>query len=398
MKHLARLTAALAGLVLAGAACGQGSSPPPSWPEALDAAWQRSRTPAERQAQLRRAEAERDAARPWAGAPSLQLDHLQGRASQRETEVGVAVPVWLPAQRQARQRAADAAVQAARAGLAAARLALAGELRDAAGTLLAQQAEARQAELQVRLVRALADDVDRRVRAGDLARADALAARAELLQAEVEQQDAAQRMQAAQQRWALLTGLTVAPAATAGDPGGDGVPDTHPELEAARLQVEAARRRVESADREKRDPPEIGARLRRESDATGSASAVGVSLRIPFGTDPRTAPAIAQARADFDLALADEQRTRDRLTLDAQAARVQVQSASRQLAAERTRAGLLRQRADLIDRSFRAGESALPDLLRALAAAAQADAAVVRQQAALERARARLAQSLGILP
>ena len=52
----------------------------------------------------------------------------------------------------------------------------------------------------------------------------------------------------------------------------------------------------------------------------------------------------------------------------------------------------------MIDKSFRAGESALPDLLRALAAAAQADGAVARQTAALGLARARLQQTLGLLP
>ena len=52
----------------------------------------------------------------------------------------------------------------------------------------------------------------------------------------------------------------------------------------------------------------------------------------------------------------------------------------------------------LIDKSFRAGETPLPDLLRALAAAAQADSAVARQTAALGLARARLQQTLGLLP
>jgi cobalt-zinc-cadmium efflux system outer membrane protein len=52
----------------------------------------------------------------------------------------------------------------------------------------------------------------------------------------------------------------------------------------------------------------------------------------------------------------------------------------------------------LIDKSFRAGETPLPDLLRALAIASQADSAVARLTAALGLARARLEQSLGELP
>ena len=68
------------------------------------------------------------------------------------------------------------------------------------------------------------------------------------------------------------------------------------------------------------------------------------------------------------------------------------------LEAERQRSALLRERATLIDRSFKAGETPLPELLRALAAATQADTSFARQQVAVGLARARLQQSLGILP
>ena len=66
--------------------------------------------------------------------------------------------------------------------------------------------------------------------------------------------------------------------------------------------------------------------------------------------------------------------------------------------AETTRARLLRERASLFDQSFKAGETPLPDLLRALVAAAQADSAAARQTAALGLARARLQHTLGLLP
>jgi outer membrane protein TolC len=73
-------------------------------------------------------------------------------------------------------------------------------------------------------------------------------------------------------------------------------------------------------------------------------------------------------------------------------------SAAAQFEAETARARLLRERATLIDKSFQAGETPLPELLRALAAAAQADSAVARQTAALGLAQARLQQALGVLP
>ena len=72
--------------------------------------------------------------------------------------------------------------------------------------------------------------------------------------------------------------------------------------------------------------------------------------------------------------------------------------AEEQVRAEATRAELLRERATLIEKSFRAGEGALPELLRASAAAAQAEAALAGQRAALGLARARLNQINGRLP
>lgn len=373
-----------------------------TWEQALDAALQRAQENAETRALLQNAVAERQAAdTPWAAPPSLQLDHRAGRGgtngSLRETEVGVSWPLWLPGQRQSRLDAADAGVQAAQRALDAARLRVAGELRQTALAVAAQEAESRQAVLQVRLVKALSDDVDRRVQAGDLARADAMAARAELLQAQVQQQEAAQRLQQARQRWSLLTGLPAVPSLAA-QPASATPAGEHPELSLAAANVERARRRLEAAEKSRREPPEVGVRVRRDADATGSGNSAGVSLRIPFATAASNASQLAQARSELDLAFAEEQRVRDRLVIEAQSARLQVQAATGQLEAERARAGLLRQRAELIDKSFRAGDTALPELLRALAAAAQADAAVVRQQASLNQAQARLTQSLGLLP
>jgi outer membrane protein, heavy metal efflux system len=373
----------------------------PGWPQALDAAWQRAQEAAERRGQLQRAQAERSAAgQPWAAPPAIELDHRSGRSpgsgSARESEIGLVWPLWLPGQRQSRVGAAEADIAAAQQGLEAARWRLAGELQQAALAVAAHEADLREGEVQVRLLQTLAEDVERRVRAGDLARADAMAARAELLQAQVQQQDSAQRLQQARERWQLLTGWSAVPPVPPGPAAAP--PGEHPEVAAASANVERARRRLARAERSRRDPPEAGVRLRRETDGTGSASSVGVSLRVPFATGPANASALAQARSDLDLALAEEQRARERVALETASARQQVDSASRQLEAERARATLLRHRADLIDKSFRTGETALPELLRALGAASQADAGVVRQQAALRQAQARLSQSLGATP
>jgi cobalt-zinc-cadmium efflux system outer membrane protein len=374
---------------------------------ALDVAWQRAVAARESEGQRRRAEADRAvAASFWAAPPSLELSHrddrLQGNVGKRETEIGVAVPLWLPGQRTARASTAEAAAAHARAAEQVGRLRLAGELREAAWQLAALQAEAAQLDTQAQALKQLADDVERRVSAGDLARADALAAQAEQLAASALQSDVRQRLQAARGRWALLTGLRTAPdltAATTTDaPAATAAP--HPELELASQSAALARRRLDLLRHSRRDAPELTVGLRQDvaGRAEASQGSLVVGLRLPFGTDDRNRPLEAAALAELDVAETHEQRLRERLESDVAAARDAQRSADAQLEAETARARLLRERATLIDKSFSAGETALPDLLRAFAAAAQADSAVARQTTARGFARARLEQTLGLLP
>lgn len=371
---------------------------------ALDAAWQRAVAAREAEGQRRRAEADRAVASSlWAASPSLAMSHrddrLQGNAGRRETEIGVAVPLWLPGQRAARAGTAEAAATQALAAEQVARLRLAGELREAAWQVAALQAELAQAEAQAQALKQLADDVDRRVRAGDLARADALAAQAEQLAASALKTDVQQRLQAARSRWTLLTGLTAAPDLKT-DLATDAPAAAHPELQFASQSTELARQRVELMRRSRRDAPELTVGVRQDTPgrAESSQGSLVVGLRLPFGTDDRNGPLEAAALTELDVAQTQEQRLRERVDSDIAAARDAQRSAQAQLGAETARARLLPERATLIDKSFRAGETPLPDLLRALAAASQADSAAARQTAALGLARARLQQALGLLP
>jgi len=371
---------------------------------ALDAAWQRSVAARDAEGHRRRADADRAVASSvWAAPPSLAISHrddrLQGNAGRRETEIGVAVPLWLPGQRSARAGTAEVAASQAQAAEQVARLRLAGEVREAAWQLAALQAELVEADTQAQSLKQLADDVERRVRAGDLARSDALVAQAEHLAAAALKTDLQQRLQAARSRWTLLTGLTAAPDLTAEASANESA-IVHPELQFASRSTELARQRVELMRSSRRDAPELTVGVRQDTPgrAESSQGSLVVGLRLPFGTDDRNRPLEAAALSELDVAQTQEQRLRERLDSDVVAARDAQGAAQAQLDAENARARLLRERATLIDKSFRAGETPLPDLLRALAAAAQADSAVARQTAALGLARARLQQTLGLLP
>ena len=236
-----------------------------------------------------------------------------------------------------------------------------------------------------------------------IARADALAAQAEQRAASAQQSDVRQRLQAARARWTLLTGLTAAPDLTAAivtDEAPAAAGSAHPELQLASLSTALARQRLELMRHSRRDAPELTVGVRQDTPGRAEASqgSLVVGLRLPFGTDDRNRPLEAAALTELDVAETHEQRLRERLESDIAAARDAQRAAEAQLEAETARARLLRERATLIDKSFRVGETPLPDQLRALAAAGQADSAVARQTAALGLARARLQQALGLLP
>lgn len=400
MKHsLLFASCAIAGTLVPCAAWAQSGS----LAAAVEAAWTRSVQATSAAGQLSLAAAQESASNVlWAAPPSVELsyrsDRLQENLGRSESEVGVAWPLLMPGQRDARQAAAQAERQVAEATMAAARLRIAGEVREAAWTFVAREEEASVAVRHERNLRALSDDVERRVKAGDLARADALAARAELLSASASVAETHQRLELARAQWKALTGMEQVP-----DPNEIAARATdapHPELALAAINVQGARSRFEVVRATRREPPELLLRYRRETVASGlpADNTVGIGLRIPLGTEDRNLPKERAALAEVDVAGAEELRQRRRLESEAHAASFGLRSAELQVEAEGARAELLRERAALIDKSFRAGESALPELLRAAAAAAQAEAAAASQRAALGLARARLNQIHGRLP
>jgi outer membrane protein, heavy metal efflux system len=350
------------------------------------------------------AKANRSAAEAlWAAPPALELSHrgepLRGGSSgQRESEIGLAWPLLLPGQRAARGASAQADLDAAEAAERAAKLRIAGEVREAAWLLLARQAEAAVAEALQRSLQAVADDVERRVRSGDLARTDALAARAELLAARASAADARQRVLSARAQWHLRTGMD--PLEDPGEAPVEQAVELHPELALAARSAEGARRRLQLVRSSRREPPELALRYRHEVPAANfpTENSIGIGVRIPFGTADRNLPREAAALAELDVAQAEERRLGERLEAEAGNARAAAAAAQEQLAAEEARAVLLRERGALLEKSFAAGETALPELLRGVAALAQSEGGVARQRAELGLARARLNQALGVLP
>lgn len=371
----------------------------------------------ERQPEARASEARRQAAAAAKAAASrftaepaaLELQSKTGSSGDggREYEVGVALPLWLPGERSRSGELADAELRAAESRVLAAQLRVAGTVRDAWWALARMEVDLAAAQDRLRSAEQLAADVARRVRAGDLSRADQHQSEAAAAQAEAAVAEASSARLAA---LGVLRGLApgrdlLAVAAAAGPEPmparADPLPaDAHPALAELSDRALVARRTAQLASVQTRANPELTVGATREGGEAGEGyrQAFVVGLRIPFGGGPRAEVRQASARADALEAEAQADLERERVAAEARSARARLDAAQVQLAAAQKRAGLATESRGFYDKSFRLGETDLPTRLRVELEAAEAQRALARSRIEAAAAVSQLRQSLGLLP
>jgi cobalt-zinc-cadmium efflux system outer membrane protein len=411
-RAAARLLAAALAATAAGALAQAPAAAPPGDPDLktlFDAAW--ARQPEARALHDRReaAQARRRAADAWTPEPpALDLAHTTERPLRRdgarEFELGIAVPLWLPGERQGTAALAEAEASAVDSRALAARLRLAATLREAWWGWQRAGVEVEIARGQLDSARRLAADVARRVEAGELARADrhqaegaAAAAEATLAQAQAAAAAARQPLQA-------LAGLAAgeAPAGAAAsepEPAADDAP-AHPAIAELQDRAAAAERAAALAATQSRANPELTLATTRERGAAGEryGQTLTLALRIPFGGGPRHEGRVASARAEAADAAAQLALDRTRLQAEREAAVARVEAARVQRAAAERRATLARETRAFFDKSFRLGETDLPTRLRIEAEAAEAERQAARSRIDLAAAVSAWRQALGLLP
>jgi cobalt-zinc-cadmium efflux system outer membrane protein len=335
-------------------------------------------------------------AAPPAIAVSYRGDQLTADRGQREFEAELDLPVWLPGQRTASREVLAAELAVVEAARLALRLRLLGELRERNGALRRAQAELDLTGVRLDEARALERDVERRYKAGDLARTDFLASRMETL-ALMRELSARERLRnQARSELATLSGSERAAPAEAlatAEP-------THPDVSLRLAELVAAREKFRLARLERRATPELSLFGRRERDdrASDYADSLGLRLKLPLATEARNAPRVADALGAAEMADA-HWRYAQRLTAAA------VLQAEAVLDSARQGLELAKQRAEVsaenhrhLRRAFDYGERDLATLLRAKALADAARLEAVLAEGEMETAIARLNQARGVLP
>ena len=373
--------------------------------EAFEKAWERQ--PASQAQGYRVAElaARARAAQSWVPAPPSvsvreRSDRFNRNAGTRELEGELSVPLWLPGQRGRLAALVGAETDLQRDALAAARLKLAGEVRDVYWQARSAESDAAVARRRLDDAAALAADVERRLKAGDLARTDFNQAKGAENAARAAVGETELRKTRSLQSFTLLTGLDALPQGDEAPAATPPASSDHPTLRALERAAAAADARVRQATGDTRDTPELMLIWRRErsSSLEPYASTATLGIRIPLATDSRNEPRIAAANAEYVEARTAILRQTDTVEADILAARRELAQARDALALAAERQRLAAENDQLLGKAFRLGEIDLATRLRIAAERYAADADVDRSRLELGRAASRLKQAFGVLP
>lgn len=363
-----------------------------------------ARSPAQSLPQARQNEAEALRGRAdslIAGSPALQLRHQndrwQSRLGAQEWEAGIELPLWRWGQRSALASEAGHALELADAGLAVRLWRVAGEVREAYWQTRLDEWLAERAALDLGAWRQLEQDVLRRIKAGDAAPAERLAAEGARRERELLLHEAEMRHIDSQVRWRLLTGLDSLPAhvneaeAMAAD-------QPWPPVVAARALRDKQQDVLDSVRALGAGQPRLLLGSRRDIMPSERVDSVAATLTLPFGggSHQRQAQALPQTL----LAEASDGLRQ----LEREAALVR-HEASHELAARRraltlvdARVILARDEVRLSRRAYALGETSLNERLLSEQRSAEAERQRGVAELALALAIARYNQAWGVLP
>lgn len=374
--------------------------------QAVNRAWNRAAAAAALPHRRTEAEALASAAASWTPGPPIVAmstlgDRLQARTGRQEWELEIATPLWQRGQREAQRSEAQANLSLLEARTLAQRFELAGQVREAWWDVMA--ARDAMALLSMRLASAheLQLDVERRWRAGDLARTDANTARAETQAVQSDRVDAEREERRAELAWTALVG-SAAPAQLPAEAVAPSPPrlDAHPVLLAGEAQIAAAQAQLRLADRSRSEAPELALRWIRErgSGAEPYANALGLQLRVPLSSAPRVGAGLAGKRAELAELETLQLLRRAQIAREVERAQRDLEATENALSLAGSRSALTADTLQLVQKSFALGETDLATLVRRRAEFFGVEAEKARQVRARSAAISKLNQMMGALP
>lgn len=373
--------------------------------DAVEAAWKRQPLAQARPARAEEFAARRDAAQAlFPEPPSLVVgnrdDRLYRDQGAREFSAGIALPLWLPGEQRRQDAIVGAESDQYNATLAAAKLKLAGEVRDAYWQVRLSENELALARRKLEQAAALAADVGRRVKAGDLARVDLNQAQAAERLAGAVLAEAEIKAYRATQGFIVLTGLSTFSHGEETLASQAPSLDDHPLLAPPQRAVVTTQAKLNLATQSLRNNPELELGLRRERSQFDEpyANSLEVRFRLPFATDARNKPRIAAANGEMIEAHTAYNLERTKVAAEIEAARRELEQARTIVQLTQARFALAADTQRLLARAFALGELDLISRLRAENERFEAELSFTRTTLEASRAVSRLNHVQGLLP
>lgn len=329
-----------------------------------------------------------------------QNDTVGSGRGEREWQAEVELPVWRPNQRQNRLRVADAFKSNLISSQESLKLQVAGTLRDALWDIAFNDNNVALASNKLDVSQRLQADVEKRFKAGELAKTDALLAQQETLRAEKEKLRADAELMHARHRYFVLTGLREIPANIEEKQSSLEDYSQSPIWLEAQSKLGLAESERQLATIESRDNFQVLINTRRIQggfDTTFNDS-VGLKIRIPFGGDSRAA--LIKSASEINLGNALSEQESLRLSLDAamHEAEHNLSVSQAELSIANKQFDMANESVRLATKAFQLGESDLVSLLRVQAQANEIERAFTSRQIQLQWDIARYNQAVGVLP
>lgn len=330
-----------------------------------------------------------------------QNDALGSNRNLSEWEAGLDIPIWLPGQRAAREAVAQQARSGLEADQASLKLLVAGQVRDAVWDVAMNGNAVLLAEIRLAAALALQNDVEKRWKAGELAKTDTMLTRNEVLQAQTLLLRSQAELKHAEHRYWMLTGLKRLPQSAAEALSTKaGVDDMHPLLADLAKRMEIARSERNLVQVERRENPLLSLNARHDRGAFDNAynSSIGFAIRIPLDAEVRAAPMLASAELVLGEATSRHGEQMLMLQTALHEAEHNLEVSREELTIVEAQHRLAQENLRLAKKAFDLGESDLIGLLRVKTLAQEAEKSLTNLRTRVLWETARYNQAVGVLP
>lgn len=350
-------------------------------------------------------QARRTVANSWLPqAPSVGFSHqndaLQSNRNEREWQAQMQIPIWLPGQRQARSQVANLADDSLLQDRAGLQQLAADLLRNAVWEIAMRRNDLSLMENRLQSLRSIAEDVQKRFKAGEVARLEVMQSQQETLQAERQLMLANAELMHAQFRYQQLTGLSEMPANLEETLSTRENYEDSPYWQAAQARLKLAESQRDLTAIEQRQNPQLTLSTRTIQSGFDYAynSSMGVAITIPLQSEVQRAPLLANAEQNIGEARTQLETLRRQLENNLHEAEHNLHVSRQELTLIQQQQAIASENASLARKAYRLGELDLNQLLRLQLLAFEAERSLSSQQLQVQWNIAKYNQAVGVLP